>query len=252
MKNSKDTSIKKFVFFLFLIPSVVFADNIKLSKIESSFFSSNTIEIPVKFIVQQNPGPTIILGHACGGPNHLRDWPKIIHSWGYNVLIPHSLIGRGYKSICGNIEKVSPKIRADDIQTVIEWVEQQSWHSGKIGYIGFSHGAVVGQYISNHTTNKKISAIVNFYPKCNYYNENDPKVPTQINIGGLDEWTPASLCYNLNHKNYQIHYYENAHHGFDQDRKTIVINGKTLISYNHVAYMQSINHTYSFIKKYVY
>lgn len=179
--------------------------------------TNKSVYITIEKITKRTPGPTIILAHTCAGIIRKMDidgWAYTMSNWGYNVVIPDSFGPRGYSNgICTQTKNVTEVQRAEDINQVVTWIEKQSWHSGKIGLIGFSHGGKTVMEVVNRT-DIKISAAVAYYPWCTP-RDNNPKIPTQIHIGDKDDWTPSSRCERVK-KYYDLHVYEGAYHSFDR------------------------------------
>lgn len=209
------------------------------------FFETTTDVSVVQYLVGKS-APTIIMGHGCNGPSYT--WPDRIREWGYNVVIPNSFTGRGHKDICHNTRLVTPEQRTRDIEEVAKWLSQQPWHSGKIGYIGFSHGGWTGQYLASNSS-ANISAIVNYYPYCDY-DDYSPNIPVQIHIGKLDDWTPANRCIKVSkHPNYDLHVYNDAYHGFDVGVERVTAGHK--ISYNSEASKSAESKTKTFFERHL-
>ena len=175
-------------------------------------------EVKLKITKQTkwNPSPTIIILHGCdGAQQHYQNWGRLVNSWGYNAIFPDSFGSRNVYNVCQHPGGVNAKQRSEDIAAVAEWINQQKWHKGKIGVIGFSHGGLSILQASNFPINDKISAMVAYYPWCERMYDK-PKIPVQIHIGLSDDWTPAARCTNLSDE-YDFHAYENATHSFDID-----------------------------------
>ena len=168
------------------------------------------------------PAPTVIVGHPCSGAmGHPDDWARQLNQWGFNAVNLDSFTPRKLKDVC--LGGVPSWPRSRDAYAMVEIILSSDWHAGKIGYIGFSHGASTGIYIAKDTKNKKIDAIVSYYPACVELHQSTisifdkPKVPIMLALGAADDWTPAADCLS-NKKNYEVHLFENAHHSFDVPR----------------------------------
>lgn len=213
--------------FLLLLLWTVNAHAFLLDEVKVQDPVTNTqVNITVEKITKRTPSPTIILAHTCAGIIRKMDidgWAYTLSSWGYNVVIPDSFGPRGYnKGICTNTRVVTEVQRAEDINRVVDWVEKQKWHSGKIGLIGFSHGGKTVLEVVNRT-DTKIAAAVAYYPWCAPKDRN-PKVPTQIHIGDNDSWTPSDRCERIK-QNYDLYVYAGAYHSFDREAPTRVREG---------------------------
>lgn len=188
--------------------------------------TNESVSITIDKITKSSPAPTIILAHTCAGIIRKMDiegWAYTMSTWGYNVVIPDSFGPRGYRNgICTNTKAVTEVQRAEDINKVVDWVEQQKWHKGKIGLIGFSHGGKTVLEVVNRTKTK-ISAAVAYYPWCTP-RDNKPVVPTQIHIGNKDDWTPSNRCERVG-QHYDLYVYDGAYHSFDREAPSRVREG---------------------------
>jgi dienelactone hydrolase len=123
--------------------------------------------------------------------------------------------------------ELQPRDKALDYILIAKWLEEQAWHKGKIAVIGFSMGGtgvlklIDENFSSNNaaSTNKAyIDAAVAFYPECKRDRPpRNPTIPTLIHHGESDELALSRRCKyaKLQHPNYQIMLYSNAHHTFD-------------------------------------
>lgn len=185
---------------------------------------------------ESGPHPTIIIGHGCDGLKNnplLLDWGRELNSWGYNAVFYDSFAYKGYDDgrICTDSTLITPEYRAREAQEAAKWIKQQSWHTGKVAYIGESHGGSTALRIGMlpKETNE-ISASIAYYPWCHVWVMGSPKLrksdngnkpdwghymetPTQIHFGTADYWTPSHLCNDV--QNAQTFEYENATHAFD-------------------------------------
>lgn len=193
------------------------------------------IQLPIDFYKASNSGtaPTIIFGHNCAGVKeaYRNDiiWINTLRSWGYNVVVPDSFGPRGYGNICHDTTLVRASTRVRDIHDTVQWVKEQPWHSGKIGYIGFSHGGTVGEFISKipkegfklwglKARYVGVDAVVAYYPYCQRQMVK-AKIPYMIHIGTGDTWTPSSKCETyIGEENYDVSIYQGAYHSFDRYR----------------------------------
>ncbi len=245
--------MKKYsVLFLFSIicnANAFFNDTIKVK--DPAF--NDELKIKITKSTKWNPSPTIIVLHGCDGSQpHYQKWGIVINNWGYNAVFPDSFSNRGPSNICMRPGSVSPGQRNIDVSAVAEWVSTQQWHKGKIGVIGFSHGAWTTLTASNFPITDKISAMVAYYPWCEP-SLSTPKVPIQIHIGLDDDWTPASRC-NLIRYDYDFYSYENTTHSFDIDappRKYKSNFGEQHLKHNPVAAKQAEQRSKEFFKKYI-
>ena len=216
------------------------------------------VDIPVEvYKAKVQPAPTIVFGHSCSGVNTSRRtnmfWIQTLNSWGYNVVSPDSFSPRGVDGVCNNTKVVSSARRLPDIKATVDWVRQQSWHNGKVGFIGFSHGATLGDFISKGYGNTGVDAVVSYYPYCNTQMSNvlnrPNKVPEMIHIGTADDWTPSHMCEPwVGKPNYEIHFYKDAYHSFDRDAPDRW-NGKHFLRYDPKATMEAEARTKEFFAR---
>lgn len=213
-------------------------------------------EVKIKITKQTkwDPSPTIIVLHGCDGAKpHYENWLRIINSWGYNAILPDSFGSRNVYNVCQHPGGVNVKQRSEDIAAIAEWINQQTWHKGKIGVIGFSHGGWSILQASNFPINDKISAMIAYYPWCERM-YNNPKIPVQIHIGLNDDWTPAARCVNLDDA-YDFHTYENSTHGFDIDapprQHPGYFGSKFYLEHNPESFKLSTQRSKEFFKKHI-
>ena len=211
------------------------------------------IKVPVDVYKVSDPAPTIIYGHNCSGATESYQtnmiWVRLFKSWGYNVVIPDSHRPRGYDNICSNTRQVPAYHRAFDAIAVASWVKQQSWHKGKVAFIGYSHGATQGEFLSK-MENTDISVAVLFYPMCQRQ-QRPNYMPVQIHIGTADTWTPSQYCEVYNGRdNYEVYVYQGATHAFDRPVRTRYMNNHQL-TYDPVATELSEKRTKEFLEKHL-
>jgi dienelactone hydrolase len=209
-----------------------------------------TVEIPVDKFLANSPTSTIIYGHGCGGLQpHDIVTAKLLRSWGYNVLLINSFKNRNVEQNCEKQMFVTRQQRVLDAVFVSNWVKQQKWHQGKIGYFGVSQGGESALAVASWTTADTFSAVVALYPACRPgYN---PNVPVQIHIGSDDDWTPARNCDRYNqYTNFDIHEYANTFHGFERQGPTIYPFGHR-IEYNPESTKISMQKTKEFFDKHL-
>jgi dienelactone hydrolase len=200
--------MKKILFLIFLL----------ISASSNAFF-----EVPLTYHIYKvdKPAPTIIVGHHCGGATgHSDDWARQLNKWGYNAVNLDSFTPRKITEEC-KFARLPAWQRTDETYRLAEFIKQQSWHKGKIGYIGFSHGGSTAVYIATDKANKNIDASVAFYPYCGRWGgrvifEGNPRIKLMMALAGRDDWTPPGDCM-TNNKDVEIHLYENATHSFDQN-----------------------------------
>jgi dienelactone hydrolase len=174
------------------------------------------------------------MGHGCDGLRNnpaLLDYARELNSWGYNAVFYDSFENvKIYDGICSSPLRVLPEYRAREAQEAAKWIKQQPWHTGKVGYIGISHGGATAIQIGMLSPKiNEISATVAMYPSCSWAALGqvfqDPegtsssrgyfmKIPTQLHLGSLDTWTPPYDCIH-NMRNAELFEYKGATHAFD-------------------------------------
>lgn len=211
------------------------------------------IEVPVDVHKVGKPAPTIIYGHNCSGASESYQTNmlgvRLFKSWGYNVVIPDSHSPRGFGNVCSKTSNVPAYNRAFDAIAVAEWLKKQPWHEGKIGFIGYSHGATQGEFLSK-MSDTGISAIVEYYPLCQKH-ERKNYVPVQIHIGTADTWTPSKECEPyIGRENYDVNIYEGATHSFERPAPPRTV-GRHRLEYDQRASDAAEKRTKEFFDKYL-
>ena len=207
-----------------------------------------------------NPAPTVIVGHPCSGAmGHSDDWARQLNEWGFNAVNLDSFTPRKLKDVC--LGGVPSWPRSDDAYRMANVILASKWHTGKIGYLGFSHGASAGIYIAKDSRNKNIDAVVSYYPACVEFHQSaisrfdKPKVPIMLALGGADDWTPAVDCLN-NQKSFEVHLFDKAHHSFDVPRlrgarSVKCFKGNCTVEFNEEANVLSRIATRKFLRKHL-
>ena len=231
---------------------------------------SNGVEQKVSldvFSAGSGKAPTVLIAHGCDGALSLvyREWARQISGWGYNAIVVDSYSKRWISNTCNNTSAEVLRQGADDLIKTAAWVQEQEWHAGKIGMIGFSRGGSVALTVGNQDIllksnvlkageSSKISAIVAYYPGCFQGSHTaKPNAPTLLLLGAKDEWTPMSRC-NLEAKtdpNYYINIYPNAGHAFDMNYPTRTLYGHYLF-YDPEADVASRKATREFFDKFLH
>ena len=188
----------------------------------------------ISTIARYEPRPSVIVAHGCDGlknnPSYKR-WAEYLDSIGYNAILYDSYRAMGFpEGVCkvdGQWWNQHKEIRPKEADHIAKWIQQQKWHKGKIGLIGFSAGGSLALYYSMNSGEKvenNISALIAFYPSCDKFTIGMPifnkgwflKTPTQVHLAMKDDWTPALDCYSLKNAA-EIIKYPNATHAFDND-----------------------------------
>jgi dienelactone hydrolase len=121
--------------------------------------------------------------------------------------------------------------RARDAYGALAWIQAQPWaRADKVALLGWSNGAIATLWAIGEHQPARPKALVNdfrqalaFYPGCGRVLESKwrPKVPLEMFIGELDDWTPAAACMQLVERvraggaPAEIVVYKGAYHDFD-------------------------------------
>ncbi len=222
--------------------------------------SANDLFKTVTLEKQNIPSPTVIVAHGCDGTDNAsyKNWIAEVSSWGYNAIMVDSFKSRGYHNICSRPSTITPGQRSQDINVLANYIKAQSWHTGKIGVIGFSHGGSTVMNLANNDSVNGIDAAVAYYPSCYdkvFFGKRhdfigipyaDPKIPVQIHFAEKDTWTPPKQCVDI--KNYEAHTYKNSTHAFDMNLPTRTAYGHYM-EYNHSADILSRQRTKEFLDR---
>jgi dienelactone hydrolase len=178
------------------------------------------------------PAPVVIGLHGCGGlftpkgelSKLTLDWAGRWVAAGYVVLFPDSFGSRGLGPQCTVTDrKIVPRHRADDVNAAASWVAGQLFAApGKLALVGWSHGG--SSTLNAIRPNGKPEGVefktaIAFYPGCTGFEKApswQPRVPLNILIGAIDDWTPAEPCRALQTRpNVRYVEYADAYHAFD-------------------------------------
>ncbi len=209
---------KIFLYCLLLCPIFVHSQSI---------LTDNGVPVTIfRKTISENLG-TVIVAHGCYGvSDHEERIAKLFSSEGFNSIVVDSWAyrgipkGNGPGSMC-QVYAVTGEQRLEETYKTVNWIKRQSWHSGKIFLIGFSHGGALALQASQNSLDKGIDKSVSFYPYCFPYDHREPKIPVQLHIGSSDDWTPPHRCRGIysgwfrNYKNGEYYEYQNSTHAFD-------------------------------------
>jgi dienelactone hydrolase len=227
---------------------------------------------PSEYIVVRPSGvvgpiPSVIMAHGCdgfaynNGQGYKNRANLIAQRFNYNVILYDAFKPRGWLSdeVCtgehgAKANPVPPYQRIEDTKQIARWVQQQPWHSGKISFIGYSHGGSVALAVSNdEDASKLIASTVAYYPNCDpiYIGKrtDKPFIPTLVHLGEADNWTPIGEC--LRNKElpyYEMVVYKNATHAWEAGFNGTAI-GKWPIRFNWEATHEAEIRTREFFKK---
>lgn len=241
--------------------AIIFAWTIVFSGCAAIPVENFPIKNTVKIVQKNNtPKPTIIFAHGCGGAQrpHVDFKSRVIADWGYNVVVVDSFSKRRAVGVCSNTTSVTSAQRNEDLQKAAEWIQQQSWHKGKIGIIGYSHGGSAVLHTVGYRNSKHISAAVAFYPGCSSYivmqDYRYGYMPVQIHSGTGDQWTPAHRCRKEIHgpddQPFEFFAYDGAMHSFDMPGHSVMFQGH-LLAYDALATALAEKRTQEFFEKHI-
>lgn len=187
------------------------------------------------------PFPAVIIMHACNGvTDNTRRWAGRLVGWGYAALIVDSFRSRGLSNVCGDGRALPPSVRAGDAIEAKNYLRSlPNIAKGRIGLIGFSHGANAALAAST-LSSAAFGAVVAFYPLCTGSLPSD----ALILIGGADDWTPAARCAGRAGTNLKV--YPGATHAFDAPRPERTYLGHHL-AYDPAAAADAIERTHRFL-----
>ena len=176
------------------------------------------------------PAPTVILGHGCGGIVRIQTeiFVRELNSWGYNAVVVDSLGPRGLTTVCKVQPWFHPPQRMPEIYAVVDRIKKESWHNGRLGYIGWSHGGSLGMSLS--ADGKGVfDAIVSYYPSCGPRALSGRHMRTKILVlvSEADTWTPIDQCKDVTGITESI-VFKDATHAWDIPAPDRVIVGEFL------------------------
>jgi dienelactone hydrolase len=173
--------------------------------------------------------PAVAIFHGCGGVgiNNTR-MADLLKQWGYAALVVDSFTARGLKDVCGRHwpSQADAEKRVADIDASLAWLARQDFvDAGRLAFMGYSYGGGVALLRAFQDREPKARAAVLVYPDCGLGGPlgpvPQPRQPTLVALGALDDWTPASQCQalidgmKLRRELVETHVYAGAHHSFD-------------------------------------
>ncbi|WP_353367062.1 dienelactone hydrolase family protein [Acidovorax sp. FG27] len=192
---------------------------------------------------QAEPRPAVIALHGCGGlyaqgerlSQRYRETAARLHAAGYSVLLPDSFGSRGLRSICSTrygSRDVTVAVRAQDARAAIAWLAAQPGVDAKrVGVLGWSNGATTALNLLEQRrahpqpADLPLAGVALFYPGCGPLLRRQAVLepaPLLMQLGALDDWTPAQPCADLAALLRQrpggdvtLKVYADSYHGFD-------------------------------------
>lgn len=184
----------------------------------SSLGALTPVEMAIFKPEGDGPFPGLVLGHQCGG---LRDrnwsnesmlgWARKAVAQGYAVLLLDNLAQRNLGSLCLNDQGLNTARAVRDAFQALEHFKTFPFvDKSRIGYAGFSWGAMNGLLISSPLWVQRLSpggrfnAVVSVYPLCARATPQvgppydrvraDIDRPMLVLMGELDNETPPDEC----------------------------------------------------------
>ena len=189
------------------------------------------------------PHPAVLALHGCGGlyakggglSERFREAAERLHAAGTAVLMPDSFGSRGLREVCQTRYRertVNVDQRAQDARAALAWLAAQTQVDvRRIGVLGWSNGATTTlnlleqRHAHPEAGEPPIAGAAVFYPGCGPLRERQAvleNVPLLMQLGALDDWTPAQPCVDYAHQlqvrvgsDVTVHVYEGSYHGFD-------------------------------------
>ena len=194
--------------------------------------------------------PAILALHGCGGLYAGKDGERLgeryreatarLNAMGYAVLLLDSFGSRGVRQMCQTRyadRTVDVAQRARDAQAALVWlVRQPGVDVARIGVLGWSNGGSTALHLLEQLQLQlaagaaadrapALAAVAVFYPGCQplrLRRSDLGTVPLLMQIGALDDWTPAPPCEALVQQlrarpgtHVELHVYPDSYHGFD-------------------------------------
>lgn len=174
-------------------------------------------------------GPAVAIFHGCGGVGvNNTHMAGLLKQWGYAALVVDSFSARGLKDVCGRNwpTQADAGKRERDIDAALAWLARQDFiDAGRLAFMGYSYGGGVALLRAFQAREPAARAAVLLYPDCGLGGPlgaaPQPRQPTLLAMGALDDWTPASQCQALADRVterrdwVETHVYAGAHHSFD-------------------------------------
>ena len=228
-------------FAILSIPSLTRAESLTFkSEVIPSHLTAN-LNGTLSFPAGKGPFPVVLLLHPCGGLEPfglatLQAHAKYLQSVGFGALILDSY---GPRNLNGGkaCEQRTTAFRRDDAYNALAALQRHPKVSkDNIFALGLSDGGVAALVIAKGGASGRFSAIAAYYPGCNPLSGIDYAIqsPTLVFVAGKDDWTPPGDCIRAKDRKivtgaeFDVINYPNAHHGFDQQRRTIKYKGHTL------------------------
>jgi dienelactone hydrolase len=179
----------------------------------------------------------VVLMHGCSGlpTRSVTVWQSRLVSWGYATFSIDSFRGRGLRGVCGNALRMTGAERIPDAYGALKLLARHPRiDADRVALMGFSHGGIATLGSASVWARRRYAppngpafrVFVPFYPYCNAIVPEMAEgvaAPVRIQIGELDDWTPARSCVELGALarslgyDVQVTVYEGARHSFDAE-----------------------------------
>jgi dienelactone hydrolase len=225
----------------FVLPISANAETLTFRSVVAPSDLTATLTGSLSFPAGGGPFPVVILLHPCGGLERfglatLQAHARSLQDAGFGTLILDSY---GPRNLNGGkaCDMRTTAFRRDDAFNAMAVLQTQSKISkDNIFVLGLSDGGVAALVAAKGGTDARFSAAVAYYPGCAPLGGISYAIrsPTLVFVAGKDDWTPPGDCISaksagiVTGAEFDVINYPNAHHGFDQQRKTIRYKGHTL------------------------
>lgn len=189
------------------------APDLKFPAEAQTLSSSSPLEMAIYKPEGAGPFPVLFVVHTCGGLRpEIREWTTLALAQGYVVFVMDSYSQRGLKNACAPSTPGNNSRGTKDAFDALEHLKKFTFvDQERIGMIGFSWGAMVGQWVSSKEVariyspgGKRFQAAVALYPLCYFpavrafreieFLRADTDKPLLTLMGELDNETPPSDC----------------------------------------------------------
>lgn len=216
------------------------AETLKFKSVVPSDLTA-TLTGELSFPAGTGPFPIVILLHPCGGLERfglatLQAHARNLQGAGFGTVILDSY---GPRNLNGGkaCDIRTATFRRDDAFNAMAVLQSHPQVSKEnIFVLGLSDGGVAALVAAKGGADARFSAVVAYYPGCGPLGGMSYAIrsPTLVFVAGKDDWTPPTDCLSAKRAGivtgaeFDVINYPNAHHGFDQQRKTIRYKGHTL------------------------
>jgi dienelactone hydrolase len=186
--------------------------------------------------------PAMVIAHGSGGVSDAREgrWAERFTDMGVAGFVVDSFNPRGIKDTGSDQSQLSPAANVADALAALKLLATHPRiDPQRIGVIGFSRGGQVAIYTALEPIRRgvidddlKFAVHIPFYPPCNtlYVAEKVTGAPIRFELGGADDYTPASYC-----PRYVEWFrgkgvaadsvtYDGAYHMFDTNQRVVFVN----------------------------